>query len=110
MDNGDSIKLTTARYYTPERQVSIQASGIEPDVLLPEDAELAANSNRPPSLRERDLPGHLRGDREVVEGDTGATASPMPERAEELDDFAVREALNLLKGLSVFRTRATKAG
>ena len=109
MDNGDSIKLTTARYYTPSG-VSIQASGIEPDVLLPEDAELAASSNRPPSLRERDLPGHLRGDREVIEGDTGATASPMPERAEELDDFAVREALNLLKGLSVFRTRATKAG
>jgi carboxyl-terminal processing protease len=95
LDNGDSIKLTTARYYTPSG-VSIQAAGIEPDVPLPESAELQAGT-RAPSLRERDLPGHLPGDREA------AAAPATAERAEELDDFAVREALNLLKGLSVFR-------
>jgi carboxyl-terminal processing protease len=77
-------------------------------VLLPEDAELAASTNRAPSLRERDLPGHLRGDRETDAAT--AAASAMPERAEELDDFAVREALNLLKGLSVFRKSGVKAG
>ncbi|TBX00826.1 peptidase S41 [Xanthomonas citri pv. aurantifolii] len=33
LDNGDSVKLTTARYYTPSGK-SIQASGIVPDVLL----------------------------------------------------------------------------
>jgi carboxyl-terminal processing protease len=99
MDNGDSIKVTTARYYTPSG-VSIQASGIAPDVLLPEDAELASSGTRPPSLRERDLPGHLRGDGEV---EPGATVAVTPDTSEELDDFAVREALNLLKGLTVFR-------
>ena len=99
MDNGDSIKVTTARYYTPSG-VSIQASGIAPDVLLPEDAELASSGTRPPTLRERDLPGHLRGDGEI---EPGATVAVTPESSEELDDFAVREALNLLKGLSVFR-------
>jgi carboxyl-terminal processing protease len=101
LDNGDSIKLTTARYYTPSG-ASIQAAGIEPDVTLPENAELQA-AIVPPTVRERDLPGHLRGDREDE-------IKPEPiERAEELDDFAVREALNLLKGLSVFG-RGTKKG
>jgi carboxyl-terminal processing protease len=102
LDNGDSIKLTTARYYTPSG-VSIQAAGIAPDVALPEDAEYQA-ATRPPTVRERDLPGHLRGDREE---DTTATTTPTPtaapERSDELEDFAVREALNLLKGLSVFQ-------
>jgi carboxyl-terminal processing protease len=101
MDNGDSIKLTTARYYTPSG-TSIQASGIEPDVLLPEDAALAESQTRPPTLRERDLPGHLQGDREGV-----APATPTLETPEELEDFAVREAQNLLKGLSVFRRTGT---
>ncbi len=37
LDNGDSVKLTTARYYTPSGK-SIQASGIVPDVVVkPED-------------------------------------------------------------------------
>jgi carboxyl-terminal processing protease len=62
LDNGDAIKLTTARYYTPSGR-SIQASGITPDILA---------SNRPASsahegadwLRERDLPGHLEGENE----------------------------------------------
>jgi C-terminal processing protease CtpA/Prc len=37
LDNGDSVKLTTARYYTPSGH-SIQALGIVPDVVLhPED-------------------------------------------------------------------------
>ncbi len=106
MDNGDSIKITTARYYTPSG-ASIQASGIVPDVALAEDAELAARGNRPPTVRERDLPGHLRGDRE----DSAAATPVSVAEAEEVDDFAVREALNLLKGLSVFRkASAPKAG
>src|SRR3546814_2238747 len=39
LDNGDSVKLTTARYYTPSGK-SIQARGIDPDVVLkPEGKE-----------------------------------------------------------------------
>ena len=75
--------------------------------LHPEDAELASSGTRPPTLRERDLPGHLRGDGEV---EAGGAAAATPESNEALDDFAVREALNLLKGLSVFRKSGVKAG
>ncbi len=59
LDNGDSVKLTTARYYTPKGR-SIQARGIAPDVRL---RGAAARG-----LREQDLPGHLRGDDERSEG------------------------------------------
>ena len=59
LDNGDSVKLTTARYFTPSGD-SIQARGIRPDVLLRGEATRG--------LREQDLPGHLRGDQEVVDG------------------------------------------
>ncbi|MFT4198221.1 MAG: S41 family peptidase [Pseudoxanthomonas sp.] len=62
LDNGDSVKLTTARYYTPSGK-SIQATGIVPDVVLkPKEA-----GDSPPSLAdysEAALPGHLPGDQE----------------------------------------------
>lgn len=69
LDNGDSVKLTTARYYTPSGK-SIQASGIVPDVVLqPEGGE--ADADAPASLAdysEAALPGHLHGDAEGEEG------------------------------------------
>lgn len=95
LDNGDSIKLTTARYYTPSGR-SIQAAGIKPDIVLADDYERRADT-RPPSLRERDLPGHLRGDEE--------DSVPADDAGGEEVDFAVREALNVLKGLNVFGAR-----
>ena len=67
LDNGDSIKLTTARYYTPSGE-SIQARGIRPDIVL---RGAAARS-----LRESALAGHLdaeggpeQGGGELIEGD-----------------------------------------
>ena len=64
LDNGDSVKLTTARYYTPSGR-SIQARGIDPDVVLEPDST-------PPTLAvdrsEASLPGHLQGDEEDLPG------------------------------------------
>lgn len=71
LENGDSVKLTTARYYTPSGK-SIQARGIQPDVVLAPDAKPAAD--RPASLAGRGdyseaaLRGHLRGDEEEMAG------------------------------------------
>ncbi|QDH68853.1 S41 family peptidase [Marilutibacter alkalisoli] len=67
LDNGDSVKLTTARYYTPSGR-SIQAAGIVPDVLLHPDAG-ATNGGRARYV-EATLPGHLSGsDEEVADED-----------------------------------------
>lgn len=54
LDNGDAVKLTTARYYTPDG-TSIQARGIEPDVVLDGGRPAAA-------FGESALPGHLAAD------------------------------------------------
>ena len=71
LDNGDSVKLTTARYYTPSGK-SIQASGIVPDVVVKPET-----GGKPGSVVEQDgqlfiteatLPGHLRGDEEGAAG------------------------------------------
>jgi carboxyl-terminal processing protease len=66
LDNGDSVKLTTARYFTPSGK-SIQASGIVPDVLF----KAPVADSKPASLSdysEATLPGHLHGDNEGAEG------------------------------------------
>src|SRR6185436_12173607 len=52
---GAGLKLTTMRYYTPSGH-SIQAQGIQPDILV-ESSRVAAESGR--VLREKDLEGHL---------------------------------------------------
>jgi carboxyl-terminal processing protease len=95
IDNGDSLKLTTSRYYTPSG-TSIQAAGIRPDVQIPTGARLSA-AERDPALRERDLPGHLQAEQ--------AAATPDAPGFAEADDYALQEAVNLLKGLTVFRSQ-----
>lgn len=81
LDNGDSVKLTTARYYTPSGK-SIQALGIIPDVTLRPGKD-APNGGKP-GYTEADLRGHLRGESddapganagEVLDGDAPITAA-----------------------------------
>ena len=100
LDNGDALKLTTARYFTPNDR-SIQASGLVPDIRVADD-EVVRNpsGNRTPELRERDLPGHLSA------GETGVDASETSEPP--INDLVLREALTLLKGLALFGDK--KAG
>jgi carboxyl-terminal processing protease len=57
--NGDAVKLTTGRYFTPDGH-SIQARGLTPDVPLA--------GERAAGLREQDLPGHLTGSEEAADG------------------------------------------
>lgn len=69
LDNGDSVKLTTARYFTPSGK-SIQATGIVPEVELKRAAR-EGEDDLPASLSdfsEATLPGHLQGDGEGEEG------------------------------------------
>ncbi|TDK30898.1 S41 family peptidase [Luteimonas terrae] len=74
LDNGDSVKLTTARYYTPSGR-SIQARGIDPDtVLRPENSPAADAPRAASAYTEANLPGHLQGDEE--DGSTGGEALP----------------------------------
>jgi carboxyl-terminal processing protease len=95
LDDSHAVKLTTARYFTPSG-TSIQAAGIEPDIELA-DLKLTVR-DAPPSLisGEKDLPNHLKGEHEKDRAAAGTSRS-----RDNLDDYALSEAMNLLKGLAL---------
>jgi carboxyl-terminal processing protease len=90
-----AIRLTTARYYTPSGR-SIQAKGIDPDVVVEQELpqELQSKlSNRSPS--EASLRGHLKG--EMKDGkEGGGSSSYVPKEAEK--DTQLQYALKMLRG------------
>lgn len=108
-----AVKLTTARYYTPNGR-SIQAKGIVPDLMVDEFADGdGLNGLR---LREADLTKHLINDKDKG---AGAAHAPVVDEMEEeqrlialekkrkplefgsKDDFQLAQALNQLKGKPV---------
>jgi carboxyl-terminal processing protease len=96
-----ALKLTTARYYTPNGR-SIQAEGIVPDIKLERLTVAEADSEaalRP--VTEADLSRHLQRQRAAEEAreetpDNGSLAKR---------DYQLYEALNLLKGLTILQAR-----
>jgi carboxyl-terminal processing protease len=90
-----AIKITTARYYTPSGR-SIQASGIEPDIALaPVKVELTDSSQD--TVRESQLEGHLANDA------AGEATGEEDAAGLVTEDYALAEALNLLKGLAILK-------
>ena len=102
-----AIKLTTARYFTPNGR-SIQAQGIKPDIRV-EQAEVKTAAQR--YYKESDLPGHLSNpnDKEKnADSKTEANKDSSSEDAtEELlkQDFQLYEAHTLLRGVSILSPR-----
>jgi len=89
--NGSGIRLTTSRYYTPSGR-SIQAEGIHPDVLI---ASVEVKEQDKNHKREKDLDRHLENESGQEPVDFGSEVSAA-------DDYAMYQALILLKAASVF--------
>ena len=98
MDQGKALKLTTARYYTPSGR-SIQAEGIEPDIVLEPLVVAESDDNAMRPITESQLNRHLRGNGN--EANEEAEARPSLARR----DYQLYEALNLLKGLDILQAR-----
>jgi carboxyl-terminal processing protease len=109
LGNNTAIKLTTARYYTPNGR-SIQAKGITPDIEVEEPGSPAAR------VREADLVKHLGNDSDkdkpaaqAEKPKPEASDKPRPSTEEDRkpielggpDDFQLKQAMNHLKGLPV---------
>lgn len=100
-----AIRLTTARYYTPSGR-SIQALGIEPDIIveqveLKEDEKKAKRSG----YSESQMRGSLSNDSLTDEDrKTRADQEALHQRRLELreEDYQLSYALDLLQGLSVY--------
>ena len=101
MLNGAALKLTTARYYTPNDR-SIQATGITPDVVShPAETSQTPDGNAS-RLRESDLAGHLENE---LEKNKIATVDSKTDPL-LVSDPQVREALNILKGMVIVRQQS----
>jgi carboxyl-terminal processing protease len=133
LTNNTAIKLTTARYYTPNGR-SIQAKGIVPDIQVEETPNGDSSRQR---LREADLEHHLSNDRDAAtETKPEVKPEPKPEskapskkespgkaKSKEKDkedseeeakapvelggknDYQLAQAVNLLKGLQIIQNR-----
>ena len=97
-----AIRLTTARYYTPSNR-SIQAKGIDPDIVveeeLPEDMKAKAAAEKPRG--EASLPGHLKNPDGVKDGETAkkeesGSSAYVPKEPEK--DTQLQYALSMLRG------------
>ena len=99
MNDRTALKLTTARYYTPSGR-SIQASGIEPDMIVKNiKFDLKKDIQNNGLIKESDLSGHLdnkksNDDEEKEENINNALLIE--------NDYQLYEALNVLKGLSIY--------
>jgi len=95
--NGGAVKLTTARYYTPSGR-SIQAEGIVPDIPLSRLRLEALDKPAFQPVKEADLSRHLEnGNGKKKSRDGGEDG----QKQSEIKDYALHEALNLLKGISI---------
>lgn len=102
IDDDTGIKLTTARYYTPNGR-SIQAKGITPDIVVSDTAK--GDLFRMP--READLADHLKN--ENAEDDTTVDSRPTDKEVNSTkdepmyefgseQDFQLQQALHHLRG------------
>lgn len=95
-NDGNAIKLTTSRYYTPSGR-SIQAKGIVPDVEI--DTVSVVNNKPVKRVSERDLEGHISND--TKDKDLKATESRLLTKVDPEKDYYLYEAINTLKIMSL---------
>jgi carboxyl-terminal processing protease len=97
LDADHAVKITTARYYTPNG-TSIQAEGIKPDIALGDLTASVADAPPEPISSEADLPHHLANQNTVAGIDDDGSAQSAKLATE---DYALSQALNILKGLAL---------
>ena len=111
MMNGTAIKLTTARYFTPNGR-SIQGKGIMPDIIVDDglekfavrESDLNNRLSNPEDTKTKEIKPDLK---EVKDGPTGNGSEALrnfkPTKFGESDDKQFMEALNILKGIDLYQ-------
>ena len=101
MDIGDeqAIKLTTARYYTPDG-TSIQARGITPDIEVVQRTVSDQDNDQSPRFKEKDLANSLQNTQDdkteqpVLSNEVAALLA---------SDYQLSEAFKLMQALTLFQ-------
>ncbi|MBI3016907.1 MAG: S41 family peptidase [Deltaproteobacteria bacterium] len=113
LDDKSGLKLTVAKYYTPNGR-SIQEKGLDPDIVVEQidskvlkEEELKRKGAKP-SWREADLPKHFKGEQkeEDTKGKEGEPSEPKKEpltQEEQIKfDYQLQQALGYLKSYTIF--------
>jgi carboxyl-terminal processing protease len=106
LNNERALKLTTSLYFTPLGR-SIQAQGINPDIVV-DEALVTRRLPRRGVYSERDLEGHLPSS----EGEESEITVRTPITSSEqviVSDYQLNEALTLLKGWHIMDTGRQRA-
>jgi carboxyl-terminal processing protease len=107
LDGEHAVKITTARYYTPNG-TSIQAEGIRPDIAL---ADLAVGKmDAAPTLisSEADLPNHLANENSNATIADNAAADAADAKL-ATGDYVLAQGLNVVKGMALGRVATTRS-
>jgi len=94
--DGSALRLTTARYYTPSGR-SIQARGIEPDIVVEEGPR--------EHIKEKDLTGHLKAEvrSKKPKGSKKITIVEEKVKGKKGEDVQLRRAVDYLKSWYIFK-------
>ncbi len=92
-----AIKMTTALYYTPNGR-SIQAEGIQPDIEVVNARITPLEPNL--TTKEADLDGHINNATKPIKNKQASST------LDTAEDYPLNEALNLLRGLVIFKSRS----
>jgi carboxyl-terminal processing protease len=110
LKDGTALKLTIARYYTPNNR-SLQLDGVVPDIIA-KNAEIKFTGNQS-NLREEDLKGHLnKAPADIIAktlSEKVAKADVKPKKDEEVSDYQLSKAIDLIKGINIFNKNAKDA-
>jgi carboxyl-terminal processing protease len=105
LEGGSALKLTTARYYTPNGK-SIQAEGIKPDIAVPfvrVQEETDSLQDKEDRLREKDLRGHIAPARE----DGTKLDEKLHQETQVMSDLAkdnqLKTAVDILKSWTIMK-------
>jgi len=107
LENQGALRLTTARYYTPSGR-SIQAEGIEPDVVVNEEIPSGSKEETKDVLSEASLHGHLKNEREDTNGKEEELGSSSYVNPDKTKDTQLVYALDFLRGVDSLASDATK--
>ena len=110
MRDGSGLRLTTALYYTPSGR-SIQAKGIEPDIVV--EQRYAAASPKYERIREKDLPHHFENPEDSPDdaGEAESESEPSDnqedknkeDQSSETGDVQLERAVEMLKSWAIFQ-------
>ena len=113
-----AIRLTTARYYTPSGR-SIQAKGIEPDIVIP-PAHVEYFEGRFDDFAEASLPNALamqdekdnakdkdKKSKKAVKGKKGKEPDPFDEKEKEkkIEDYQLDRAIDIVRAMGIYNSK-----